>query len=132
VAHADARRQERPHDVALLLAVARSGVLLVAVGAVLVLVFGLWLVDLGGHSLAEAWLVAAVLLFALAVALGAAGGRRPRQARVLAARLAACGEEPTPELRRLIDDRASAVANYIAVLAVAVILALMVWKPGAG
>ena len=129
MAHGKARRHNRPHDIALLLALARMGVLLVAVGAVSVLVFRLWLVDAGGHSLSEPWLIATLVLFVLAIALGAGGGRRPRKARLLAARLAQDNEPATPELRRVLDDRASMAANYLAALAVLVILRLMVWQP---
>jgi hypothetical protein len=36
----------------------------------------------------------------------------------------------TPELRRLLDNPLSRVANYGSVLLVVVILVLMVWQPG--
>ncbi len=131
VAHASARRRERPAEIALLLGLARTGVLLVALGALLVLVFGFWLVGLRNHSLREAWLLAALVLFFAAFALGALGGRRPRHARLLAARLAPDEADASGELRRLLDDRASAFANALAALALAATLALMVWRPGA-
>lgn len=127
--HRAARRRQRASEVALLLGVARSGALLVAVGAVLVLVSGLWLVDLRGHSLGEAWIAGALTLFAFTIVSGAVGGRRPRQARVLAAALARDDDAVNAELRGLLDDRASAAANYAAALAVVAILALMVWQP---
>jgi uncharacterized membrane protein len=114
---------------ALFLGVARTGALLVAIGAVLVFVFGLWLVDLRGHSLGETWIIGALTLFVLALVLGALGGRRPRQARLLAGQLARNDDAVSPELRRLLEDRASAVANHAAVVAVVAILALMVWQP---
>jgi hypothetical protein len=47
---------------------------------VLLLAFGVWLVDLRGHSLGELW-IAGALTLALALVLGTLGGRRPRQAR---------------------------------------------------
>ena len=131
VAHAAARRRRRPDEIALLLGLARVAVLLVGLGAALVLAFGLWLVDLSGHSFGEPWLVAALGLFAVALALGAAGGRRPRQARRLAARLAESGRGASPELYGLLADRASAAANYLAALMIMIIIALMVWRPGA-
>ncbi len=130
IAHGAARRRHRASEVALLLGVARIGVLLIAVGAVLVLAFGLWLVDLRGHGLGEAWIVGALALFALALVLGALGGRRPRQARLRAGRVARDDDSVDEQLRRLLDDRASAAANYAAVLVVFAILALMVWQPG--
>ncbi len=131
VAHAAARRRDHAYDIALLLGLARTGVLFVGLGAMLVLVFGLWLVDVGNHSLREPWLVAALVLFGVALGLGAVGGRGPREARLLAARLAESGQRPTPELRRLLNDRTAAAANYLATLAIVVIVALMVWQPGA-
>ena len=42
-----ARHRERPAEIALLLGLARIGVLLVAVGTLVLAVFGLWLVHLG-------------------------------------------------------------------------------------
>lgn len=122
VAHAAARRRDHADDIALLLGLARTGVLFVGLGAVLVLVFGLWLVDVGSHSLREAWLVATLVLFGVALGLGAVGGRRPREARLLAARLAKSSQRPTPELRRLLNDRTAAAANYLATLAIVVIV----------
>ena len=129
IAHRIARRRDHAGEVALLLGIARTGALLVLVGAVLVLAFGLWLVDLRGHSLGETWIVGALTLFALALVLGALGGRRPRQARLLAGQLARNNDAVSHELRRLLDDRVSALANYAAVAAVVAVLALMVWQP---
>ncbi len=94
-----------------------------------VLAFGVWLVDLRGHSLGERWIAGALSLFALALVLGALGGRRPRQARLRAGRLARDDDSVDHELRQLLDDRGSAAANYAAVLVVLAILALMVWRP---
>jgi uncharacterized membrane protein len=95
--------------------------------ALLVLAFGVWLGDLRGHSLGETWIVGALTL--LALVLGALGGRGPRDARLLAGQLGRNDEAVSHELRRLLGDRASALANYAAVLAVVAILALMVWQP---
>jgi uncharacterized membrane protein len=85
-------RRERPSEVALLLGTARTGVLLVAVGVVLVLVFGFWLIEVTGHGLDEGWLSGSLGLFALGVLLGALGGGRPKRARLLAERLAQEGD----------------------------------------
>ena len=74
VAFSAARKRERPSEVALLLGLSRVGVALVAVGSVLVVGFGLWLVDLGDHSFGDAWIAAALLLFVAAIVLGALGG----------------------------------------------------------
>jgi hypothetical protein len=71
VAHGAARRRHRASEVALLIGLARTGAFLVVAGAALVLAFGLWLVDLRGHSLGERWIAGALTLFALALVLGA-------------------------------------------------------------
>jgi uncharacterized membrane protein len=124
-----ARRRGRPSEVALLLGLARIGALIVVAGAVLVFGAGLWLageVDQFG----EAWLLASLGLFVAALLLGALGGQRPKHARRLATQLAGDGDAMTPELRRLLDDRPSRIANYGSSLLVLVILVLMVWQPG--
>jgi hypothetical protein len=45
-----ARRQQTPAEVALLLSLTRVGVLLVGSGSLLIGIFGLWLVHLGGFG----------------------------------------------------------------------------------
>ena len=124
-----ARRQERPAEIALLLGITRSGVLLVAVGGLLLLSCGLWLVGLERVGYGAGWVDAALALFALALLLGVLGGWRPKQARKLAARLSDEGKAASPQLRALMDDPLSLVANYASAALVAAILALMVFKP---
>ena len=129
VAFEAARRRSRPSEVVLLLGLTQVGALIVVVGAVLVLGAGLWLaseVDQYG----ETWLLVSLGLFAAALLLGALGGQRPKRARRLAATLADESDEMTPELRGLLDDALSQVANYGSSLLVVLILVLMVWQPG--
>jgi uncharacterized membrane protein len=129
VAFEAARRRQRPAEIALLLGLTRVGVALVGFGALLLLGFGLWLVHLGGFGYDAGWVDAALALYLLALALGAIGGRRPKQARRLATRLAAEDGPVSAELRGLLDDRLSLAANYASAAAVLAILALMVFKP---
>ncbi len=123
-----ARRARTPAEVALMLGLARIGVLLVAVGGILLPVFGLWLVHLGGWGYGSGWVDEAIVLYVLALALGGLGGRRPKQARKLASRLAGEGSEISSELRGLLDDRISRAANYLSSLLMLAIIALMVFK----
>ena len=67
VAFLSAGRRVRPSEIALLLALSRVGVALVALGSVLVLGLGLWLLALGDHSLREPWLAAAPSRFVASV-----------------------------------------------------------------
>ena len=86
-----ARRREQPAEIVLLLGLARIGVLLVAVGGLLLGVFGLWLVHLSHFGYGSGWVDAAIVLYILALALGGIGGQRPKQARRLASQLASGG-----------------------------------------
>lgn len=132
VAHAGARRREQPGEVAALLGLTRVGVLLVAVGALIVFGSGLWLIEVsnGFYSLGDGWIAGALGLLVLSFLLGAAGGQKPKRARRLASRLAAGGEGSAEELRTLLDDRASNAFNYAATLSMIAALVIMVWKPG--
>jgi uncharacterized membrane protein len=129
LAFESARRRERPEEIALLLSLSRFGVLLVASGGLLLLGFGLWLVELADVGYDAGWVQAAIGLFVLAVILGAAGGRRPKQARLIASRLADDGAPLNAELQSLLDDRPSRAANYLSAALVVAILALMAFKP---
>ena len=123
-----ARRRSDPAEIALLLSLTRIGALLVGAGTLIVLGFGLWLVHLGGFGYGG-WVQTALVLFVVALLLGGIGGRRPKQARRRAARLAAEHAPGDSELRRLLDDPLSRVVNYASAIAVLATLCLMVFKP---
>src|SRR5262245_5627216 len=124
-----ARRRDDAAEIALLLGITRYGVALVGLGALLLFVCGLWLVDLADVGFGTGWVLAAVVVFLAAVALGAAGGQTPKRARELATALAERGEAAGPELRALLDDPRSRAANYASSALILVVLALMVFKP---
>jgi uncharacterized membrane protein len=128
-AHTLARTRRTPEAIAALLTLARVGVLLAAPGAVLVVGAGIWLVDIEGLSLDTGWLRTAILLFVLSAGLGAGGGRRPKQARLLATELAEAGRPGTDDLRVLLDDRRAQALNLASAVAMLGVLALMVFKP---
>ena len=127
---AAARGRSRPSEIALLLGAGRAGVVLVGIGLLLVLVFGLWLTDLSGFGF-DGWVVAALVLLVVASAAGGIGGQAPKRARRLAERLAAEDDEPSAELDALLRQPVAIALNVVAALAGVAILALMVWKPGA-
>lgn len=124
-----ARRRSDPAEIALILSLTRIGVLLVGAGTIIVLGFGLWLVHLGRFGYSAGWVEAALVLFAVALVLGGIGGRRPKQARRRAVRLAVEQAPVDGELRRLLDDPLSRGVNYASAIAVLGILCLMVFKP---
>ena len=102
--------------------------MLVGIGAVLIPVFGLWLVHLGNFGYGSGWVDASIALYAAALALGGVGGRRPRQARLLAAQLALRDAPTSVELQALLNDTTSRAANYGSAAIVLTILVLMVFK----
>jgi uncharacterized membrane protein len=124
-----ARRRRRAEEIALLLGLTRFGVLLVGIGGLMLPIFGLWLVHLDDLSLSTGWVAWAIGLYVVAMGLGGIGGQRPKQARVLARRLAADGGAVTDELRSLLEDPIARAENYVSLLLVLVILVLMVFKP---
>jgi uncharacterized membrane protein len=132
VAFESARRRETPAEIALLLGLARVGVALVGAGLLLVVVFGLWLVDLGDWGYGSGWIDGALGLLVLVAVLGAVGGQRPKRARKLASRLAAEHAPASDELRALLHDRATRWLNLLSALLLLAIVVLMVFKPGAG
>ena len=97
-------RREKPSEIALLLRLSSLTVPGFAVGGLLLLVFGLWLVHDAGYGCGEGWIVAALILFVLSNVLGAVGGKRAEPARELADRLAAEGDQPSAELRAHVRD----------------------------
>jgi uncharacterized membrane protein len=122
-------RRERPSEIHALLRLTRVGVVLVGIGALLTLVFGIALAEHEGFGLSPAWIQAALGLWVAAMALGGYGGRTARHARDLAERLAAEGDAPSPELRALVAARGPLWASYASGLMLLAILALMVWQP---
>jgi uncharacterized membrane protein len=122
-------RRERPSEIHALLRLAPAGAALVGLGALLTMVFGIALAEHEGFGFSPAWIQAALALWAVSMALGAYGGRTARHARRLAARLAAEGDAPSPELRALLAARLPLWASYASGLMLVAILALMVWQP---
>jgi uncharacterized membrane protein len=126
-----ALRRERPSEIVVLFKLTRIAVVSVLVGMTLALAFGLWLVaDLDFVKWSDAWVITALILWFVANALGSNGGRRDRRARELAQRLAAEGDQPSPELRATLRDPVTLALSWGSGVVVVVILILMIWKPG--
>lgn len=124
-----ARRRETAAEVALLLGLTRVGAALVALGALLLFVCGMWLAGEADIGLGTGWVSAAIALFVASLVLGGIGGQRPKQARMLAVELAAEGKPVSGELRGLLDDRIAQLANYSSSALILVVLGLMVFQP---
>jgi uncharacterized membrane protein len=126
-----ALRRDVPSQIAALFRLAQIAVVSVLVGMTVALIFGLWLVaDVDFVHWSDAWVIIALILWVVANALGSSGGKRDKETRELAERLAAQGDQPSPELRARLRDPLTLGLSYGSGLAVLAILALMIWKPG--
>ena len=125
-----AMRRSRPSEIALLLGLVRVSVVLIVVGMLVTLVFGLWLVGDTDHDFGDAWVSASLALWIAALVLGSLGGRRDRHTRALAEQLAASGDQPSTELTSRLHDRVTLFLSYGSGAAVIAILVLMIWRPG--
>jgi uncharacterized membrane protein len=123
--------RDKPSEIALLFGLIRVAVAAIAVGTLLAFVFGLWLVHEAGYGYGDGWVVAALVLFIAANALGGIGGRRDDKTAKLARELAAAGDAPSAELRARVRDPISIALSYGSGLLLVAVLALMIWKPGA-
>lgn len=123
--------RDKPSDIVLLFGLIRVAVVSIGVGALLALVFGLWLVHEARYGYGDGWVVAALVLFIAANALGGIGGRRDERTARLARELAAAGDAPSAELRARVHDPISLALSYGSGLLLVAVLALMIWKPGA-
>lgn len=122
-------RRELPSEILLLLRLTRVGVLLIGIGALATLGFGIALAEKEGYGMSPAWIQSALGLWVASMALGGWGGRTARHARYLAERLVSEGNEPSQELRALVAARGPLVASYLSGLMLVAIVVLMVWRP---
>jgi uncharacterized membrane protein len=124
--------REKPSEIALLLRLTARTTPAFGIGGVLLIVFGLWLVDNQGYGYGDAWIVAALVLFVLSNIFGAVGGGRGKPTMELAERLAAEGDQPSAELKTGLRDPLVLFLDYGAAVLGFAVLVLMIWKPGAG
>jgi uncharacterized membrane protein len=126
------RQTDVPSEVERLFRVARVGDVLVGVGSVGVLIFGIWLaIDVDAYQLWDGWIIAAFVLW---LALGAVGSRASKiynVARDRARRLARDGDAPSAELQALVRSSAGLRLQIASLVLVLAFLADMIFKPGA-
>jgi uncharacterized membrane protein len=128
-----AQTRERPSEVALLYGLTRFAVIAIILGALITLVFGLWLVDEApaGYHYSQGWIIAALILWVVAMAAGGRGGRRERETHEFASKLAAEGDQPSADLKARMRDPVSLTLSYGSGIVILAMLAIMIWKPGA-
>jgi uncharacterized membrane protein len=122
-----------PGDVARLFSLQRVGDVLVGVGSIGVLVFGIWLaIDVKGYELWDGWIIAALVLWFVMGALGSRTGKIYKAVRDRARALVREGDNaPSAELRTLVQNRQGLWLHAGSVLVVLLLLIDMIFKPGA-
>jgi hypothetical protein len=124
---------DTPGPVLRLVPLARVGVAGVTIGSVGTIVFGLWLaISLAAYHPWDGWVIAAIVLWAVAGGAGGRSGKEFTRAPERAAQLEAEGRTgPDPELLAVNRTRAGLMLHSVTTLAVLLLLIDMIWKPGA-
>jgi uncharacterized membrane protein len=127
------RGLDRPSDVVRAFRLSRPGDALFAVGSTSTIVLGVWLaLQIGEYALWDAWIVAAIVLWAVLMEMGRRTAKVYYAARDRAAELVAGGDDsPDPGLRVMLRSRTGALLQTASVLLVAALLVVMIYKPGA-
>ena len=127
------RRTDRPEQVVAAARLLPVGSVVVIVGSLGVVIFGIWLaIALDGVEVWNGWVIAAIILWAV----GTETGRRsdPEFAPCVnrAKELVAAGQtEPDARLAELARTQKGLLLHTIATVAIVLILVDMIWKPGA-
>ena len=120
-----------PSDAVRVFRVARVGDPLIAIGMLGTIIFGIWLA-LDKYEIWDGWIIAALVLWLVAGALGGRVGKIYNGARDKAKALAAeGGDAPSPELNAMLRSQGGLVMHTILVLVTVAILVVMIYKPGA-
>jgi hypothetical protein len=105
---------------------------LIGAGAGLALLLGIALaIDLDDYQVWDPWILASIVLWAIGGAAGDRVGRHYTAAQQVANRLAAEGDAPSADLAAQLSDRRTLWLHVITVAAFSLVLALMIFKPGA-
>jgi uncharacterized membrane protein len=125
------REASVPSDVLRLFRVVRVGDALIAVGMIGTIVFGIWLA-LDEYEIWDGWIIAALVLWLVAGAVGGRVGKIYNATRDRAQALVDEGADvPSPELGAMLRTRRGLLLHSLMILLTLAILVVMVYKPGA-
>jgi hypothetical protein len=113
--------------------VASAGSIVVGVGSLGAFAFGVWLaIAKNEYQLWDGWVLAGLVLWAIGTPLGARGGKEYAKALTRARELREAGQDASGgELRALNRSPLGLRLHIVSSLIVLVIVADMIWKPGA-
>ena len=112
---------------------AKVGNAAAGIGGVGTIVFGIWLAfSVGGYDIWDGWIIAAIVLWALATGLGGRTGREYMAGMKKAEELQSAGQTgPSAELVAINRTQRGVVMHALASMFTLLILIDMIWKPGA-
>ena len=126
-------RLELPSDISRMFRLSRAGDILFGIGAIGTIVLGIWLaIDVDQYQLWDGWVIAALVLWAVAMGIGGRTARHYYGARDRAKALVAEGRDvPNPELSATLRSPTGLVLHLATVVLVVLLLVDMIYKPGA-
>jgi hypothetical protein len=127
------RHEQRPARVVALRPAMRIAGNVVIVGVAGTIIFGIWLaLSIDAYELWDTWIIIAIVLWAVGTETGRRSGAIFFAPVERAAQLVAEGKtEPDPELAAQLGSRDAWLLHGISTVAAILILADMIWKPGA-
>jgi hypothetical protein len=127
------RRTDLPAATIRMEPVAKVGNVAVGIGGVGTISFGIWLaISLDAYEVWDGWVIAAIILWAIAMATGQRTGVAYTAGMKRAEELQASGQTgSSAELLALNRTRAGLLMHAFTTMVVALILIDMIWKPGA-
>ncbi len=125
-------RTDDPSAVTSLMRVALAGNVLVIVGTLGTVVFGVWLaISIDAYHVWDGWVIAALILWAIGSSLGKKSGDGYQERAEMAAGLIQSGLPRSPELAAVMGA-SRAFWYHVATSAVVILILIdMIWKPGA-
>lgn len=125
-------RTENPSAVTSFMPLGLVGNVLVAVGSLGTIVFGVWLaISLDAYEVWDGWVIAAIVLWVVMGALGKQTGDGYRENAAFAAQLSSSGSARSPELAARMGATRAFWFHVATCVIVVLILLDMIWKPGA-
>ena len=126
-------RRELPSEISRMFRLSRAGDVLFGIGAVGTIVFGILLaIDLDEYQVWDGWIIAAIVLWALAMGIGGRTAKHYYGARDRARALVAEGRDvPNAELTATMRSPTGLWLHLATVVIVVLLLIDMIYKPGA-
>jgi uncharacterized membrane protein len=127
------RQTDTPEGTTRMEPVVKVGTIATGIGAVGTIVLGLWLAfSVGGYDIWDGWIIAAIILWAIAGGIGGRTGKEYIAGRDKARELEAAGQTgPNAELLAINRTQKGVLLHAAASLAILLLLVDMIWKPGA-